>query len=144
MPSFWDDLKKTVKDGFSFAADKTEEYTKIGKVKVDIVNTKQTLNKTYRELGELIHPLLKKDKQSSFAKNTKIKSLSTQIDNLKKSIKEKETEIETIKKEAEEKEKKKKAEQNVDDETKETKPKPKPKSSSKKKPAASSKKQSST
>lgn len=100
MSPLWKDIKKTLKEGVSIAAEKTEEYTKIGKVKVEILNVKRNIDKTFAELGQEAYDLIKKDKTSPLAQNDKIKKLTATIEDLKKSLKEKEAEIETIKKEA--------------------------------------------
>ncbi|MBN2417525.1 hypothetical protein JXO52_16935 [bacterium] len=53
--SLWDDLKKTLLDGVNTAADKTEEYTRIGKIKVDLLNLNRKLDQTYKALGREVY-----------------------------------------------------------------------------------------
>lgn len=98
MAAFWEDLKKTVQQGLSVAAEKTEEYTKIGKVKMDILGIKKDLDKTYREMGEKVSELIDSKKSEEIGSNTQVKKLKTQINKLQKNLKAKEVEIEEIKK----------------------------------------------
>lgn len=98
-PPLWEDIKKTVKEGVSIAAEKTEEYTKIGKIKVEILNINRNIDKTFTELGREVYTLITKGKKAELAKNAKVNELMTKIGELKASLKAKEAEIETIKKE---------------------------------------------
>ena len=99
MGTLWEDVKKTVKEGFTVAVEKTEEYGKIGKVKVEILKLERDRDKAFKDLGNEVYGLIKKNKASVSVQNDKIKKMVTKIDNLKKSIKTKENEIERIKKE---------------------------------------------
>jgi hypothetical protein len=81
--------------------EKTEEYGKIGKVKLDILKLKADRDKAFRELGSEVYNVVKKDKALAAAQNEKMKKTVSQIDSLIKSLKSKENEIEKIKKEAE-------------------------------------------
>lgn len=94
--SLWEDIKKTVKEGVSVAAEKTEEYTKIGKLKVEILNMKRNIDKTFTELGRETYTLLKGSKKGDLAKNEKLKNLLTRIDEQKAALKGKEAAIEAL------------------------------------------------
>ena len=96
----WEDIKKKVKGGVAIAADKTEEYAKIGKLKVDIVKINHNLDKAYAGLGRAMHKLLSKSKKVDVTDNAQVKTLITKIDDLNKSVQTKEKEIESIKKES--------------------------------------------
>ena len=101
MGSFWDDVKQTIKKGATTAVEKTEEYGKIGKIKIDILNVSKQLDKAYRDLGEISFENLKASKKKDLAKDKTVQELLTKIDELKQDITEKEKEIEKIKEEAE-------------------------------------------
>ena len=101
MPSsLWKDIKKTVKDGISVAADKTEEYTKIGKIKVEILNINRNIDKAHTNLGIEIYSLMKSKSPGDISKNAKALKLVGEIDKLKTSLKAKEKEIKEVKKES--------------------------------------------
>ena len=105
MPSsLWEDIKKTVKDGVTVAAEKTEEYTKIGKLKVDILTTNRSIDKTFTELGRAVYDFAKGKKKGDVIKTENVKSLFKKIDELKAILQKKEEEIEAVKKEGDEKE----------------------------------------
>jgi len=99
MGSLWEDIKKTVKQGVSVAAEKTEEYTKIGKLKVEIMNMKRNLDKTFAELGQEAYTNLKGLKKGGLTKNEKITELLSKIDDQKAALKGKEDEIEALRQE---------------------------------------------
>jgi len=107
--SIWNDVKKTVKEGFTVATEKTEEYTKIARVKVDILAKKKDLDRAFRDLGEKAFDHLNAGKKTPLGQGSDVKTLIEQIQTLKKAIKDKEAEIEKIKKEAEGKAKSKPA-----------------------------------
>ena len=104
MPStLWEDIKKTVKDGVSVAAEKTEEYTKIGKVKVDVLNIKRNIEKLHEDLGKEVYRLISTGKKTDLASNEKVTGLVQKLDDQQEMLNKKEKEIERIKKEAEKK-----------------------------------------
>jgi len=100
MPSLWDDIKKTVKEGVAVAAEKTEELRKIGKVKVDTINIRRSLDKGFKDLGTEVYDFLASGKKTAVNQSAKVKELVNVIDGLKESLKQKEEEIELIKQEA--------------------------------------------
>ena len=58
MSPLWEDIKKKLKEGVTVAAEKTEEYTKIGKVKVEILNINRNIDKTFTNLGREVYTLI--------------------------------------------------------------------------------------
>ena len=100
MAKLWEDVKKTVKEGVTVVVEKTEEYGKIGIIKVDILKLDRDRDRAFRELGSEVYNLVKKDKALAAAQNEKMKKTVSKIDSLIKSLKAKENDIEKIKKEA--------------------------------------------
>lgn len=98
--TIWEDIKKSVKQGITVAAEKTEEYTKIGKLKVDILNINRHIDKTFAELGKELYDLAQKSNKIDVAKNEKIQEGISKINEQKENLKAKEAEIEAIKQEA--------------------------------------------
>lgn len=134
--SFWNDLKKTVKEGFTVATEKTEEYTKIAKVKVDILSRKKDLDKAFRDLGELVYDSASSGKKMDPAQDKDAKALMDTIRTCKQDIKGKEAEIEAIKKEAEFRAQKQSEPADKPKAEKESAPAPKPAAKPKKKAPA--------
>jgi hypothetical protein len=98
MPSMWEDLKKTVKEGLSTAAAKTEEFTKIGKAKLDMMNLNKSLNGALQDLGLEVYTQITEGSKVQPSQNPKVKDFIEKINQFKQSIKDKEAEIEAIKK----------------------------------------------
>ena len=94
--SWWEDLKKTVKAGVSVAAEKTEEYTKIGKLKVEILNLNRNLDKSYSELGKEAFEFIKAGKRGDLGKLDSVKQIIEKIEDQKAQIKAKEDAIEAV------------------------------------------------
>ncbi len=55
METLWDKIRK----GFILAAEKTDELTKIGKLRVDIVGIHRNIRQNFEELGGRIYELAK-------------------------------------------------------------------------------------
>ena len=117
MGTFWQDLKKTVQRGATTAVEKTEEYGKIGKIKIDILNLNKQLDRTLRELGEMCYENLKASKKKDMAKEEVVGELLVKIDELKALVVEKEAEIEKIKEESEAKKEEADADAEAESET---------------------------
>ncbi|HEX9933835.1 MAG TPA: hypothetical protein VGB38_01460 [bacterium] len=100
MASLWDDIKKKVQEGVSVAADKTEEFRKIGKIKVDIIGIKRSLESSYKDLGMAVHEHLSSGKKGDLKQVGPVKDLVSAIDGFRENLSQKEAEIERIKKEA--------------------------------------------
>jgi len=45
MANLWDDIAKTIREGVDTVVEKTEKLTKIGKIKIDILNIKRNIDK---------------------------------------------------------------------------------------------------
>jgi hypothetical protein len=98
--SIWDDIKKTVSEGLGYAADKTEEYTKIGKLKMDIFNINRSKEKAYTRLGRETYSLLKKSAVKNPATESSIKDLVKEILEYEKAVTALNKQVDKIKKEA--------------------------------------------
>jgi uncharacterized membrane protein len=55
MQNLWDKIRKSVVEGVTIAAEKTEEYTKLGKAKIEILNTKRKISAKFTELGSILY-----------------------------------------------------------------------------------------
>lgn len=101
--SLWDDLKKTLIEGVNVAAEKTEEYTKIGKVRVDLLNLNRKLDKTYKALGREIYVRVSDGKKIDAHKDEGISYFIEKINHITAAIMKNEKLIVEIKKAANEK-----------------------------------------
>jgi len=107
MSNLWGDIKKSLGEWATKAADKAgeftreaadkaEEVTKLGKVKLDIFQIKRDIEKQFTELGGTIYKLINEKKAKEFEKNENIKACLSTIKDLEKKLKEKEKQYKSI------------------------------------------------
>ncbi|MCR4437821.1 MAG: hypothetical protein QHJ34_02100 [bacterium] len=136
MGSLWDDIRKSLKQGLETVADYTDQYTKIGRLKVDETAIKHSINRLFAELGGRVYELLAQDARSQVAADEKVSSLVGRIRELEGKLRQKQAETEKIKQEKEE-QRKKKASSRAPSPTPQAEPKPEPaKVAAKKRPRA--------
>ena len=81
MNKLWDDLKDNMKEWGASAVEKAEEisrvavakgeeFTKISKLKFDILQLQKDKSKIYEKLGNLVYQETQNDNVSNFAGNT--------------------------------------------------------------------------
>lgn len=101
MGTLWEDVRDGIRDGIELVVDKTEEYTKIGKIKVDIIGLKRNIEKKFSELGGRTYEILKEQNRKSVGADVEVKRLVEELVELEKSLDEKKNEIVTIRDEKE-------------------------------------------
>ena len=110
MNKLWDDLKDNMKEWGASAVEKAEEisrvavakgeeFTKISKLKFDILQLQKDKSKIYEKLGKLVYQKTHNNNISNFTGNTEFFNFIEDINNCQSSILEKEDEIVFIKKE---------------------------------------------
>jgi phenylalanyl-tRNA synthetase alpha subunit len=97
--SFLDDLANLFKKGISTVAKKTDEYTKIGKIKVDIIGIKRDIDKNFNELGGKTYQLIVEENNSKVAANDEVKTIIETIKDLNKKLEAKKDELEQVREE---------------------------------------------
>jgi len=93
MTDLWQKIKKSVVEGVTAAAEKTEEYTKIGKVKIDILNIKRKISKSFTELGGVTYEAIKGDTLGEALKTEKVHELITSIEKLESELESREADF---------------------------------------------------
>ena len=101
MGSLWEDIRDGIRDGIELVVDKTEEYSKIGKIKVDIIGIKRNIEKGFSELGGRTYEILKESKKKNVGSDADVKRLVDELMELEKSLDEKKNEIINVKEEKE-------------------------------------------
>ncbi len=96
MSTLWDDIAKTIRDSVDTVVSKTEELTKIGKIKVDIINIKRNIEKQFAELGGTVYHLID-EKKTSIASNADVKTIVEKIKKFEKQLNAKNEELEKMK-----------------------------------------------
>ena len=107
MPSIWDDIKKTVKESATVVKEKTEEFSRIGKLRYEIMGIDKKIEKVTMELGAKVYELISRNKATALDKNNEVRNAVKSIDELKKERVAKDKEIDKVKKEAQEGQKEK-------------------------------------
>ncbi len=101
MASLFDDLTDGIRDGINFVVDKTDEYSKIGKFKLDMVGIKRNIEKLFAELGGRVYEVLKESERASLGDDEEVKRMINEIKALEDSLDEKKNEIKSIRDEKE-------------------------------------------
>ena len=95
MENLWGKIKKSVIEGASYAAEKTEELTKLGKLKIKILNVKRKISGQFSELGSITFEAIKAETVEKELASDTVKALI-------ETIKELESELETKEKQYDE------------------------------------------
>ncbi len=112
MTNLWKEIKDNVKEWGAVAIEKAEEvsklavektgdFTKISKIKLDIRQTQKDIDNTFEDLGRYVYMQVKDKNVTSFKTNTEFLDTINKLDNFKTKIKNFENEIEKIKREVE-------------------------------------------
>tara|TARA_B110000438_G_scaffold155205_1_gene148974 strand:- start:1775 stop:2179 length:405 start_codon:yes stop_codon:yes gene_type:complete len=109
MNKLWDDLKDNMKEWGTSAVEKAEEisrvavakgeeFTKISKIKIEILQHQKEKSKKYEKLGKLVYHLAQDDNMANFTANSEFFEIISEINNIGQDIKNKENAIIEIKK----------------------------------------------
>ena len=110
MNKLWDDLKGNMKEWGASAVEKAEEisrvavakgeeFTKISKLKIDIIQAKKERLKIFEKLGKLVYHNTNDDNMANFTGHADFFKLINKINKIDQVIIEKEKSIINIKKE---------------------------------------------
>ena len=97
MGTLFEDIKNGIRDGIELVVDKTEEYSKIGKLKVDILGIKRNIEKLFSELGGQTYELLSKEEKVDLAGDEEIKRLVDDLKAQEEKLDAKKNEIKNVK-----------------------------------------------
>ena len=101
MGTLFEDIRDGIRDGIELFVDKTEEYTKIGKLKVDILGIKRNIEKLFSELGGRTYELLSNDEKSDVAADSEVERLVQNLKEQEEKLDAKKNEIKIVKEEKE-------------------------------------------
>jgi hypothetical protein len=79
----WEKIKKSVREGAALSIEKIEEYSKIGKLKVEEYATKKKIERNYVDIGERVFELVQSRKDSDAVNDTIVKKAISNIESLK-------------------------------------------------------------
>ena len=91
MNKLWDDLKDNMKEWGASAVEKAEEisrvavakgeeFTKISKIKIEIMQLEKEVLKNYEKLGKLVHRFAQDDNMVNFTGNKEFFKIIKEID----------------------------------------------------------------
>lgn len=96
MSKNWEDVRGSIQEFFSAAAEKTDEFIKVGKRKLSIAEIKRNITGQYAELGGRVYHLARQGKAGSIGSDEEVEALVSGIQRLEDELKAKEMEIEEI------------------------------------------------
>jgi len=79
MDVVWEKIKKSLKDGAVMSVEKIEEYTKIGKLKVDEMSAKRKIERNFLDIGERYYDLSQDGRESAASEDLAIKKALANI-----------------------------------------------------------------
>ena len=95
--TFWINVKKRLQGGIQSATDKTSEYTKIGRIKIDILGIKKEIEERLIELGGRLYQLVSEEQSFEITKDKYLLQLIEQIKELEKELEKYDNELKRIK-----------------------------------------------
>jgi len=86
MDSMWEKIKKGLKDGAALSMEKIEEYTKLGKLKVEELAAKRKIERNFVDIGERAYDLIEEEKGNTINDDLAIKKAVENITALREEI----------------------------------------------------------
>ena len=77
--TLWNNIKKGLMDGIHTATDKTSEYTKIGRIKIDILGVKKEIEEKLLELGGRLYDMVAEKEMYDIKSDKRVMQLIEQI-----------------------------------------------------------------
>lgn len=75
----WERIRKTVVDGVTIAAEKTEEYTRLGKAKLDVLAVKRKITKLQTDLGAHIYQAVNEGRTDGVFDSEAVKGMVNEL-----------------------------------------------------------------
>lgn len=96
MASVLDEILEKIKEGVAVIADRTDEYSKIGKLKVEMVSLKRNVEATFTALGGRVYRMLEGGAEADVAADAEVKEYVEKIKRLEKELAEKKEKVEEV------------------------------------------------
>jgi DNA phosphorothioation-dependent restriction protein DptG len=98
--NMWGKIRKSVAEGVAVAAEKTEEYTRLGKAKLDILVIRRRISHKRTELGGTVYTAVKEGTAEGIFTTDHVKSLVGELDGLEAELAETKKRYEELKRKA--------------------------------------------
>jgi hypothetical protein len=86
MDNMWEKIKKSLKDGAALSMEKIEEYTKLGKLKVEEMAAKRKIERNFIDIGERVYDLLEEGKGETINDDLTVKKASENVTALREEL----------------------------------------------------------
>jgi len=87
MDNMWEKVKKGLRDGAAVSMEKIEEYTKLGKLKIEELSAKRKIERTFMDMGERTFDLMESNSDgSTIASDMVVKKASDTIKSLRNEL----------------------------------------------------------
>lgn len=96
MDTMWERIKKSLKEGAALSMEKIEEYTKIGKLKIEEMAAKRKVERNLIDIGERTYDLIDEGKGSDIAQDLTIKKAVENIHALREELDEIDRKIQEV------------------------------------------------
>ena len=98
MADRWENYRHKASEAVNKIIDATQRFTKIGRIRVDIMSLKREIDHQFNLLGKHVYDLAQENKLSTLADDGIVKAAVTKVNELKAQIAEKEAQIEELRK----------------------------------------------
>ncbi|MBD3422657.1 MAG: hypothetical protein GF398_21285 [Chitinivibrionales bacterium] len=86
MDNVWEKIKKGLKDGAAMSFEKIEEYTKVGKLKIEEMAANRKIDRNYLDIGERVVDLIAAGKGADAENDLLVKKAIENINELKEEL----------------------------------------------------------
>ncbi|MDQ7066427.1 MAG: hypothetical protein Q9P90_19510 [candidate division KSB1 bacterium] len=97
LENLFEDVLSSVKDGLNKLAQKTDQLTQIGRIKLDIISIKRDIEKQFTELGGRVYQLYRNKNEDVLA-DDEVKGFINRIEELETRLEAKKEELEKVQK----------------------------------------------
>lgn len=96
MSEFWQSVKKNLQTGMQTVSEKTEELSKIGRLKIQIIAVKRDIEKNFTDLGGRVYEMLNSRNKTGIEKDPEIAAIVAVTKELEKKLQQLEDNVESI------------------------------------------------
>ncbi len=90
----WDNIRQGFKEGVQFTVQKTEELTRIGRLRLDILSQKRKIDRKFSELGGLVYESLREEDREKMEIEAAVQSVVNDLRELEQRLKDLEADLE--------------------------------------------------
>jgi hypothetical protein len=100
MDNVWEKIKKGLKDGAALSMEKIDQYSKLGKLKIEEFSAKRKIERNFVDIGERVFELMSDGKEADIAKDILVSNAVDNVNGLREELVELEKKIQQVSEEA--------------------------------------------